>query len=53
VLVDAHRVGGGGGHEVAVVGEARGGAVVQDEAVLAQHDAVAGAADGEAGKVLM
>ena len=50
VLVDARRVGGGGGHEEAVGAEPGGGAVVHDEAVLAQHHAVAGAADGEGGE---
>ena len=50
VLVDARRVGGGGGHEETVGAEPGGGAVVHDEAVLAQHHAVAGAADAEGGE---
>ena len=42
-------VGRGGRHEEAVVGEARGGAVVHHEAVLAQHHAVARPADRQGG----
>ena len=45
-----HHLGGigrGGGHHVMVLGEARGGAVVIDDAVLAQHEAVARLADGQ------
>ena len=38
---------GGGGEEEVVVAEPRRGAVVHDEAVLAQHDAVAHPPDGE------
>ena len=45
VLHHLGRVGGGGGHEVVVLGEPRGGAVVQHEAVLAQHQPVARLAD--------
>ena len=36
---------GRGGHEIALVGQARGGAVVEHHAVLAAHDAVARLAD--------
>jgi hypothetical protein len=36
---------GGGGHQEMLVAEARGGAVVHDEAVLAQHQAIARLAD--------
>ena len=45
VLHDLDRVGRGRRHEVVVVGEARGGAVVEREAVLAEHQAVARLAD--------
>ena len=47
VLQHLGRVGGGGGDDVAVLGEARGGAVVQHQPVLAQHQAVARLADGQ------
>ncbi len=45
MLVDLGRIGGGGRHDPAVGAEARRRAVVHDEAVLAQHDAVARLAD--------
>ena len=47
VLQHLRRVGRGGGDDVAVLGEARGGAVVQHQAILAQHQAVARLADGQ------
>ena len=40
-------LGRGGGQEVVVLGEPRRGAVVIDDAVLAQHQPVARLADGE------
>ena len=42
------RVGGAGEHEVALVVEAGGDAVVEDHAVFAEHEAVAAAAGAEA-----
>ncbi len=47
VLVDRHRVGGGGGHEPVLLAEPCDRAVVHHTPVLAQHHAVARAADGE------
>ena len=41
------RVGSGGGHYVVMLGEPRGGAVIEHETVFAQHDAVTYAPDGE------
>ena len=35
------RVGGGGGHEITIVGEPRRGAVIEHKAILAQHQPVA------------
>src|SRR5262245_65164122 len=47
MLHDLDRVHSGGGYVVMVVCKARGGTVVEHEAVLAQHHAVARLADGE------
>ena len=47
VLVDRDRVGRSGGHEPVLLAEPRDGAVVHHATVLAQHHAVACAADGE------
>jgi hypothetical protein len=41
-------IGGGGRHQEMRLAEARGGAVIHDEAVLAQHQPVAGLADRRA-----
>ena len=50
VLEHALRIGGGRGHEEAIVGEARRRAVVEHEAVLAQHHAVTRASDRQGGE---
>src|SRR6185369_7397620 len=47
MLHDLDRIHRGRGHVIMVLLEARGGAVVDHEAVLAQHHAVAGLTDGE------
>src|SRR4029079_7862455 len=47
MLHDLDRVHRGRGHVIMVRLEARGGAVVEHEAILAQHHAVAGLTDGE------
>ena len=44
---DARGAAGGGGHEVAVVGEPQGDAVVEHHPVRRAHHAVAGRADGQ------
>jgi hypothetical protein len=41
---------GGRGHEVMGVGQAAGGAVIADEAVLAQHQTIARLADRQLGE---
>ena len=50
MLADLGGVGRGGGHDPAIVGQARGRAVIHDEAVLAQHDAIARLADRQGGE---
>ena len=44
---DLGRIGRGCGHHIVILGEARGGAVVIDDAVLTQHEAVARLADAK------
>ena len=47
MLHDFDGVGSRCGHEEAVSGKARGGSVIHDETVFAQHGAVARATNGE------
>src|SRR6202011_6025050 len=45
-------VGGGGGHKIMTLADARHGTVVEHDAVLAQHQAVAAAPDCKAGEAV-